>query len=61
MADVRAKFLAAADGILPPDQAAAALDRLARIDELPAVDAALFGAAAGADTAGARASGQDQG
>jgi 2-methylcitrate dehydratase PrpD len=61
MADVRAKFLAAADGILSPDQAAEALDRLARIDELPAVDAALFGAAAGAVTAGVRASGQDQG
>jgi hypothetical protein len=44
MADVRAKFLTAAEGILPDDQAALALDRLARIDELSGIDAGLFGA-----------------
>jgi hypothetical protein len=44
MADVLAKFLAAAEGILPDGQAARTFDLLARIDELPAVDAALFGA-----------------
>jgi 2-methylcitrate dehydratase PrpD len=44
MADVQAKFLAAAEGILPPEQAARTAGRLARIDELPAIDAALFGA-----------------
>jgi 2-methylcitrate dehydratase PrpD len=44
MADVRAKFLTAAEGILPDGQAAEAFARLERIDELPAVDAALFGA-----------------
>jgi hypothetical protein len=44
MADVRAKFLAAAEGILPVGQAAKTFDLLARIDELPAVDAALFSA-----------------
>ncbi|HEY5394668.1 MAG TPA: MmgE/PrpD family protein [Trebonia sp.] len=44
MADVRAKFRTAAAGILPDEQAVATFDQLARIDELPAVDAALFGA-----------------
>jgi 2-methylcitrate dehydratase PrpD len=44
MADVRSKFLAAAEGILPDGQAAEAFARLERIAELPAVDAALFGA-----------------
>jgi 2-methylcitrate dehydratase PrpD len=44
MADVRGKFLAAAEGILPDGQAAEAFARLERIGELPAVDAALFGA-----------------
>jgi hypothetical protein len=44
MADVRAKFLAAAEGILPGGQAAKTIGLLARIDELPAVDAALFSA-----------------
>jgi 2-methylcitrate dehydratase PrpD len=44
MADVRAKFLAAAEGIRPPGQAAKMFDLLARIDELPAVDGALFSA-----------------
>ncbi len=44
MADVRAKFLAAAEGIVPVGQAAKTFDLLARIDELPAVDAALFSA-----------------
>jgi 2-methylcitrate dehydratase PrpD len=44
MADVRAKFLTAAEGILPPGQAEQTVDRLARIDELPAIDAGLFGA-----------------
>ena len=44
MADVRAKFLAAADGILSAGQAAKTFDLLARIDELPAVDGALFSA-----------------
>jgi hypothetical protein len=47
MADVRAKFVAAADGVLPDDVAAAALDRLARVDELPSIDGALVGALAG--------------
>jgi 2-methylcitrate dehydratase PrpD len=47
MADVRSKFLAAADGVLPGDRAAAALDRLERIDELPRIDAGLLGALAG--------------
>jgi 2-methylcitrate dehydratase PrpD len=47
MADVRSKFLAAADGVLPPERAAAALDRLERIDELPRIDAELVGALAG--------------
>lgn len=45
MDDVRAKFLTAAEGILPPDQAARTVDRLAQIDELPSIDAHLFGAA----------------
>jgi hypothetical protein len=44
MADVRAKFLTAAQGILPDEAAARALDRLERIDELPGIDAELFGA-----------------
>jgi 2-methylcitrate dehydratase PrpD len=44
MADVRAKFLTAAQGILPDETAARALDRLERIDELPGIDAELFGA-----------------
>jgi 2-methylcitrate dehydratase PrpD len=44
MADVRAKFLTAAEGILPGEAAARAVDRLARIDELLQVDAGLFGA-----------------
>ncbi|MDX6415649.1 MAG: hypothetical protein QOG28_269 [Trebonia sp.] len=44
LADVRAKFLAAAEGILADGQAAKTFDLLARIDELPAVDAALFSA-----------------
>jgi 2-methylcitrate dehydratase PrpD len=44
MADVRAKFLTAAEGILPPGQAGQTADRLARIDELPTIDAGLFGA-----------------
>jgi 2-methylcitrate dehydratase PrpD len=44
MADVRAKFLTAAEGILPPGQAGQMADRLARIDELPTIDAGLFGA-----------------
>lgn len=47
MADVRAKFLTAAEGILPPGQAERTVDRLARIDELPSVDAGLFGAGEG--------------
>jgi 2-methylcitrate dehydratase PrpD len=47
MADVRSKFLAAADGVLPAGRAAAALDRLERIDELPRIDAELVGALAG--------------
>jgi 2-methylcitrate dehydratase PrpD len=47
MADVRSKFLAAADGVLTADRAAAALDRLERIDELPRIDAELVGALAG--------------
>jgi 2-methylcitrate dehydratase PrpD len=47
MADVRSKFLAAADGVLPEDRATAALDRLERIDELPHIDAELVGALAG--------------
>jgi hypothetical protein len=44
MADVRAKFLTAAQGILPDEAAARALDRLERIDELTRIDAELFGA-----------------
>jgi 2-methylcitrate dehydratase PrpD len=44
MADVRAKFLTAAEGILPPGLAGQTADRLARIDELPTIDAGLFGA-----------------
>jgi 2-methylcitrate dehydratase PrpD len=47
MADVRSKFLAAADGVLAEDRATAALDRLERIDELPRIDAELVGALAG--------------
>ena len=47
MADVRAKFLTAAAGVLPDDVAATALDRLARVDELPSIDGALVGALAG--------------
>lgn len=47
MADVRSKFLAAAEGVLPDDLAASALDRLVRIDELPFVDGALVGTLAG--------------
>ena len=47
MADVRAKFLAAAGGVLPAGEAAAALDRLARIEEQPVIDAELVGALAG--------------
>jgi aconitate decarboxylase len=39
MADVRAKFLAAAEGILPAHAAKSALDRLERIDEVERVDA----------------------
>jgi 2-methylcitrate dehydratase PrpD len=47
MADVRAKFLAAADGVLPGRQAAAALERLAAIEEQSVIDAELVGALAG--------------
>jgi 2-methylcitrate dehydratase PrpD len=46
LADVKAKFLAAAADVLPGDQAAAALGRLEQIDELPGIDAALVCAAA---------------
>lgn len=44
MADVRAKFLTAAEGILPDEAATLALDRLERIDEVPEIDAGLFAA-----------------
>ena len=47
MDDVRSKFRAAADGILPDDQADRALRRLERIDEEPRVDAELVGALGG--------------
>jgi 2-methylcitrate dehydratase PrpD len=47
LADVKSKFLAAAEGLLPADQAAAALARLERIEELPSIDGAVFGAGAG--------------
>ncbi len=47
MADVRAKFLTAADGLLPEDQATLALDRLEHIDDAPRVDAEFFGPLAG--------------
>ncbi len=45
LADVQAKFLAAAADVLPGDQAAAALGRLERIEELPGIDGALVCAA----------------
>ncbi len=45
LADVQAKFLAAAADVLPADQAAAALGRLERIEELPGIDTALVCAA----------------
>jgi 2-methylcitrate dehydratase PrpD len=48
MADVRSKFLTAAEGILPSDVAESALDRLERIDEVPRIDAELVGALGGA-------------
>ncbi|MGH3169025.1 MAG: MmgE/PrpD family protein [Trebonia sp.] len=44
MADVKSKFLTAAEGIVPAAAAARALDRLERIDEVPAIDAGLFAA-----------------
>jgi 2-methylcitrate dehydratase PrpD len=44
MADVRAKFATAAEGIGPAEVAARALDRLERIDEVPQIDAGLFAA-----------------
>jgi 2-methylcitrate dehydratase PrpD len=47
MADVRAKFLTAAEGVLPPQRAALALDRLEHVDDAPVVDAAFLGPLAG--------------
>jgi len=47
LADVRSKFLAAAAGVLTDDQAATALDRLERIEEMPRIDGEMFGAGAG--------------
>lgn len=43
MADVRAKLLAAADGVLTAGQAQDMASRLEQIEDLPKVDAALFG------------------
>jgi 2-methylcitrate dehydratase PrpD len=48
MADVRSKFLTAAEGILPDEAARRALDRLERIDEVQRIDAELVGALGGA-------------
>lgn len=43
LADVRAKLLAAADGVMTAERAREMADRLERIEDLPRIDAALFG------------------
>lgn len=43
LADVRAKLLAAADGVLPSGRAEDMASRLEQIEDLPRVDVALFG------------------